>query len=205
MTKRLNLPLDKKPESQMKWLAVVPVVLIAYFVFFMYQRDDAPRPLLEDEIVERAIEQPQPVPVAPAEVVTETAPEQTPPPAVDTEQLLKDREYISYAFPVISTWDATAVKPLLSEATAQASSDEQLAQVMTVLEDRLGGLESFELPELLPENEVVPDVTGATDAGELAHYRFMAYYESGPAEVSVVLQREQEASTLHSFNINIPN
>lgn len=120
------------------------------------------------------------------------------PPAV----LARDREYIAEAFPALSSWSVAEVKPLLAPAALEASSDEQLAQVMTTLSDRLGTLQYFEAPQ--PVATAVD--AGYTTASEnLQPYRFTAYYEAGAAEVNLVLEKQQQHSALYSFDINIPN
>lgn len=116
-------------------------------------------------------------------------------------QLRRDLEFIARAFPILSSWDATAIKLLLSPATLEGSTDAQLNAVMGALGERLGTLLSFEQP--------VPTLTAdsqqSTDrSGRLKHYEFVASYQNGVADVDLVLHQQPDATSLYSFNINVP-
>ena len=82
------------------------------------------------------------------------------------------------------------------------SSDEQLGEVMTVVSYRLVELQYFEMPQpASAETSGLP----ASDSAGLLHYQFTAYYETGAAEVDLVLHELRDASSRYSFNIQIPN
>lgn len=185
--------MNPRSNAHLKWLAVVPALaLILYFVFFLYQdptesieaRPDATN--LATDSPEFVIVDTDEQPALPAE------------PVVD-DQLSRDREFISYAFPVLSSWNVEAVKPLLADATVAASTDEEMKEVMTILAGRLGELESFEMPQPAVE------LDAGDDSDELSHYRFNAQFEAGEAEVSLVLHRQMDQNSLYSFNIHVPN
>jgi hypothetical protein len=126
---------------------------------------------------------------------------QAPPaPDVPPAELERDRAFISEAFPALSSWEVEEVKPLLSTAALNASTDRELAEVMATLSDRLGTLQYFDSPQ--PANG--PDAFASTDT-ELQPYVFTAYYEAGEAEVNLVLEKEQQRSSLYSFDIHVPN
>jgi hypothetical protein len=126
---------------------------------------------------------------------------QAPPaPDVPADELERDRAFISEAFPALSSWEVEEVKPLLSTAALNASTDAELAEVMTTLSDRLGTLQYFDSPQ--PANGAEAFASG--DA-ELQPYVFTAYYEAGEAEVNLVLEKEQQRSSLYSFDIHVPN
>ena len=123
-------------------------------------------------------------------------------PRLPTEVLERDRAFINQAFPVLSSWSVSDVKPLLSNAALRASTDAELTQVMTTLNARLGTLQSFDAPQPVSLPAALADAgTGAS----LQPYAFTAYYEAGEAEVNLVLEKRQQQSSLYSFDIHIPN
>ncbi len=90
---------------------------------------------------------------------------------------------------------------MLAEETIASSSDDELTEVMSVLEERLGNLKYFDTPQpvLKPASDADSEEEG------LQLYQFMAYYEAGAAEINLMLQKERNDNSLYSFNINVPN
>jgi hypothetical protein len=186
------------------WLMLPAVLVAGYFVVFQPGRDEVPAVGAQDNALNTGparIEQPD------ADVATNLE-NATMPLTTDTgsdqEEVDRDREFINYAFPLLSKWNLQDVKPLLAEETIAASSDEELNEVMSVLEDRLGDLKSFETPQPVALENTVPEQDEALD-GELQHYQFIAYYEAGEAEIDLILHKSQNDSSLYSFNIHVPN
>ena len=109
---------------------------------------------------------------------------------------------IAEAFPALSSWSMADVKPLLSTAALNATSDAELEQVMATLGARLGTLQYFDEPQPVspPETLDYPTTTAS-----LQPYRFTAYYEAGAAEVNLVLEKQQQHSSLYSFDIHVSN
>ncbi|MES2625073.1 MAG: hypothetical protein V4628_07335, partial [Pseudomonadota bacterium] len=102
-----------------------------------------------------------------------------------SDEIAKDREFIEHAFPVLSSWNLHEVKPLLAETTIAASTDEELSEVMSVLQDRLGDLKYFETPQPIAMEGEEESLQAAD--GKLQHYHFIAYYEAGEAEINLIL------------------
>jgi len=123
----------------------------------------------------------------------------TPASELPPAELADDRAFINEAFPALSSWSVDEVKPLLSDAALSANTDEELAQVMTTLNARLGTLQYFDSPQPVEG----PQAFNA--AADLQPYIFTAYYEAGEAEVNLVLEKEQQHSSLYSFDINVQN
>jgi hypothetical protein len=180
-------PMTKRTHSRSWWLALPVLLLVVYFLLFR------PR---EDAVTDT------PVPIEAAGEQVGIAPGEQDPVAVADAQLARDREFINMAFPILSRWDLMAVKPLLSDVTVAGTTDEQLTEVMTVLADRLGELISFDLPMPTTAADEGEAVDGS---GMLKHYQFAARYAAGVADVDLVLHQKPEASSLYSFNINVPN
>lgn len=125
-----------------------------------------------------------------------------PAPERESEQLARDRAYIADAFPALSSWSVATLKSLLATAALNASTDVELADVMQTLGARLGNLLDFEQPQPVEGHETIE--YGAMSA-ELQPYRFMARYEGGVAEVTLVLERQQDRTAVYSFDIHIPD
>ncbi len=191
------------------WLMLPAVLVVGYFVVFQPGHDEASIAATQgmgtrDNSLNTGsarIEQPD------ADLAT--SPENTtlpltPDTGSDQEEVDRDREFINYAFPLLSKWNLQDVKPLLAEETVAASSDEELNEVMSVLEDRLGDLKSFETPQPVTLESAVPEQVETRD-GKLQHYQFIAYYEAGEAEIDLILHKNQNDSSLYSFNIHVPN
>lgn len=123
----------------------------------------------------------------------------SPLPAAD---VARDRAFINEAFPALSSWSVEEVKPLLSNAALNASTDQELADVMTTLDARLGTLQYFDPPQ--PVGAAEPFTYPTADAS-LQPYTFTAYFEAGEAEVNLVLEKQQQQSSLYSFDIHVPN
>jgi hypothetical protein len=125
-----------------------------------------------------------------------------PAPELESNQLERDREYIAEAFPALSTWSVAQLKPLLATAALNASTDDELAEVMSTLGMRLGDLQYFEQPQPLEGAETIEY---AAASAELQPYHFTAWYEAGAADVTLVLERQEDRNAVYSFDINIPN
>lgn len=123
-------------------------------------------------------------------------------PEVESDVLERDRAYIAEAFPALSTWSVDDVKPLLATAALNASTDAELAEVMSTLGSRLGDLQYFDQPQPVEGTETIDY---AATSAELQPYRFTAWYEAGAAEVNLVLERQQDHNAVYSFDIHIPN
>ncbi|MGV3592060.1 MAG: hypothetical protein ACO1PZ_10255 [Gammaproteobacteria bacterium] len=123
-----------------------------------------------------------------------------PAPELESAQLESDRAYIAEAFPALSTWNVTELKPLLATEALNASTDADLEQVLATLSERLGELQYFDEPQPVEGTATIDAETQA----ELQPYRFTAWYEAGAAEVNLVLERQTQRS-VHSFDIHIPN
>ena len=205
-----------KYKHQLLWFMLPAVLLAGYFVVF--QPAPVPEPAAISEQVDEQVDQKideqnrtvsNPVgTTTPAEDTTAddvASTESRQQPAADDQQdaeIAEDREFINYAFPLLSSWDLQEVKPLLADATIAASSDEEIKEVMSTLEDRLGALEHFDTPQPVATAAVAPP---QAEDGKLQHYQFMAYYEAGQAEVDLVLHKQLNDSSLYSFNIHVPN
>jgi hypothetical protein len=140
---------------------------------------------------------------APALALSEAANTAVPAPVTPASELppaelASDRAFINEAFPTLSSWSVDEVKPLLSTEALNASTDEELEEVMATLNDRLGTLQYFDSPQPV-------EAPGAFATEDLQPYTFTAYYEAGEAEVNLVLEKEEEHSSLYSFDINIQN
>ncbi len=134
---------------------------------------------------------------------TAVPPDEPVTPAADLPpaELASDRAFINEAFPALSSWSVEEVKPLLSPTVLKASTDAELNEVMTTLNARLGTLQYFDSPQPVD----APAALEAAAANELQPYTFTAYYEAGEAEVNLVLEKEQQHSSLYSFDINVQN
>lgn len=183
------------------WLMLPAVLVVLYFVVVQPGREETPVVATQENGIDARIEQPETDELTRLENATLPL---TPEIGSEQEQVDRDREFINYAFPLLSKWNLQDVKPLLAEETIAASSDEELNEVMSVLEDRLGDLKSFETPQPVTLEGAVPEQNEAQD-GELQHYQFIAYYEAGEAEIDLILHNRQNDSSLYSFNIHVPN
>lgn len=125
-----------------------------------------------------------------------------PAPELESNQLERDLAYIAEAFPALSSWSVNELKPLLSTAALNASTDAELNEVMSTLGARLGDLQYFEQPQPV---EGLETIEYAATSAELQPYHFTAWYEAGPAEVSLVLERQEDRNAVYSFDISIPN
>jgi hypothetical protein len=183
-------------------LLLVPVAALAVYLAMYQVRHTNSQQANEPahQVVEQqALEVPSPnapvlATVAPAVTVSDPA-------ELPTDTVDQDREFIGRAFPLLSTWNLPEVKPLLSPATIEASSDEELAAVMSTLKERLGSLQRFDEPQPVPMA-----VDGAADLDDqaLQQYQFIAYYDAGAAEVNLILEKHSDTHALYSFDINIP-
>lgn len=190
------------------WLMLPALLAVLYFVVFQPRPDSTTATITPVDIAEsRAVEVSEPVAPPPTEAGLVRADIKEPLVEADdddeaSEKVALDREYINYAFPVLSSWNIRDIKPLLADETVAASSDAELDEVMSVLEDRLGNLKYFDTPEpvLKPQSE-----ESSLSKDGLRLYQFMAYYEAGVAEVNLMLQQERNANSLYSFNINVPD
>ncbi|MEY4641990.1 MAG: hypothetical protein RLZZ227_1984 [Pseudomonadota bacterium] len=119
--------------------------------------------------------------------------------------LADDRQFIGRVFPLLSTWNLPEVKPLLSPATLEASSDAELSAVLATLKEQLGSLQHFDEPR--PVKMAVQSVADGEEPAlphqALQQYQFRAYYDAGKADVNLILERLPETHTLYSFDINI--
>lgn len=192
-----------KHRYHLLWLMLPAVLVVAYFVIFQPGHDASLSVTTADQFSDTTtatgrIEQPAPELIDLANDVS--------PQALDSaseQEVARDREFINYAFPLLSTWKSQELKPLLAEETIAASSDEELNEVMSVLEDRLGELKSFETPQPVVLEDALPE-QDSTQQGELQHYQFVAYYEAGEAEIDLIIHKQQDDSSLYSFNIHVP-
>jgi hypothetical protein len=184
------------------WLMLPAVLVVGYFVIFQPGGNEVPVATQNNVVNTDPASIEQPDPDATTGVEDATLP-LTPDIAREQEEVDRDREFINYAFPLLSTWNLQDVKPLLAEETIAASSDAELSEVMSVLEDRLGDLRSFDTPQPVALEGAVPEQDEALD-GELQHYQFVAYYEAGEAEIDLILHKSQNDSSLYSFNIHVP-
>ncbi|MDY6984330.1 MAG: hypothetical protein SV422_14685 [Pseudomonadota bacterium] len=125
-----------------------------------------------------------------------------PAPEVESDVLERDLAYIAEAFPALSTWSLDEVKPLLATAALNASTDAELAEIMSTLGARLGDLQYFDQPQPVEGAETIDY---AATSAELQPYRFTAWYEAGAAEVNLVLERQQDYNAVYSFDIHIPD
>jgi hypothetical protein len=125
----------------------------------------------------------------------------TPAAELPPAELASDRAFINEAFPALSSWSVEEVKPLLSTEALNASSDAELNEVMATLDARLGTLQYFDSPQPIETS----DALAADNGAELQPYTFTAYYEAGEAQVNLVLEKEQQRSSLYSFDINVQN
>lgn len=178
---------------QSLWLVLPVLALVLYFVFV------EPLWIGTPEVDE--------VPVAPtepemADIEPPPEPEPPQPPGPEEVQLARDLAFISEAFPLLSSWDLAVLKPLLAEPTLAGTSDEEFIEVINVLSNRLGALQSFDVPEPVAPAD---DLQAGDGDDSLQHYRFTARYAAGEAEVDLVLHQLPEASKLYSFNITVPD
>ena len=192
-----------KYKYHMLWLSLPAVLVVLYFVIFQPRPDSMPDIGSTANIADTgpvqvtAPDKPDvPDVIADAESIDSTTSSDE-----AVEEMAKDREFINYAFPLLSTWNLQEIKPLLADATIEASTDEELSEVMSVLDNRLGNLKFFETPQPVAAS------TESAKPGEatLQHYQFVAYYEAGVAEVDLILHKELSANSLYSFNIHVPN
>lgn len=99
----------------------------------------------------------------------------------------------------------TMTAPVTSAAElppAELASDRAfINEVMTTLDARLGALQYFDSPQPIE----TADAPAAANGAELQPYTFTAYYEAGEAQVNLVLEKEQQRSSLYSFDINVQN
>lgn len=184
------------------WWVLAVVLLALYFVVFRPREagDGSVPPAQDGQPQQTAPDPADRLPTPQGEGLGLVAPD-TGPVEDEARQLRTDREFIARVFPILSTWNMAAVKPLLSPATVEGSTDAQLAEVMQVLSARLGSLQSFEQPEPTANADALQP---ADSTGRLKHYEFAASYESGVADVDLVLHQLPESSSLYSFNINVP-
>jgi hypothetical protein len=189
------------------WLSLPAVVVVLYFVIFQPRPESMAAATTAPDIVDAGPVRVTPpdkpdIPAAIAGAESIDSPESlSGDEAEAVEEVARDREFINYAFPLLSTWNLQEIKPLLANATIEASTDEELDEVMSVLGDRLGDLKYFETPQ------PVATRTEADAAGEakLQHYQFVAYYEAGVAEIDLILRKQLSTNSLYSFNIHVPN
>jgi len=188
-------------KHQLLWLMLPAVLVVLYFAIFQPGAESSRTVTTEENIVDTGPAQVEETDSA--DIVNNEEPQQEAISANQQEQeVAEDREFINYAFPVLSKWNLQEVKPLLAEVTIAASSDEELNEVMSVLEDRLGDLKYFETPELVATANIEPD---QGEDSKLQQYQFIAYYETGEAEIDLVLHRQRENNSLYSFNIHVAN
>lgn len=192
-----------KHRSHMLWLVLPAVLVVAGIVVFQPGRDESLNATSVNQFndtttVPGRIEHSE---ARLVDLTNDDSPQELEPPIA--QEVARDREFINYAFPLLSTWKLQELKPLLAEETIAASSDEELNEVMSVLEDRLGELKSFETPQPVLLQDALPE-QDSTQEGELQHYQFVAYYEAGEAEIDLILHKRQDDSSLYSFNIHVP-
>jgi hypothetical protein len=196
-----------KYKHHLFWLSLPAVVVVLYFIIFQPRPESLTLATTTTDSVDAG-----PVgviapgkPDIPAVIASSESVDAPEPASGDeaeaVEEVARDREFINYAFPLLSTWNLQEIKPLLANATIEASTDEELDEVMSVLGDRLGDLKYFETPQ------PVATRTEADEAGEakLQHYQFVAYYEAGVAEIDLILRKQLSTNSLYSFNIHVPN
>jgi hypothetical protein len=188
-----------KSRQALLWLILPLVLIVGYFVFQPSQDDESPVVATQDAVIDSGASQTDVREPGQNDLANEA--EQSAPSSA--QELERDLAFINYAFPLLSKWDLQEVKPLLAQETIAASSDETLNGVMSVLEDRLGELKSFETPRPVTPSagELAQD---AAFEGKLQHYQFVAYYEAGKAEVDLILDKRQDTSALYSFDIHVP-
>lgn len=190
-----------KSKHPLIWFMLPAVLIAIYFVVFQPGRQETPATVAGENLIDS---DPAPAGAIETEIPAASEPDQLASgTGNDQDEVEQDREFINYAFPLLSKWDLQEVKPLLAEETIAASSDEELAEVMSVLEERLGELKSFELPQPVTLEGAEPAQDENLD-DDLQHYQFIAYYEAGQAEIDLVLSKRQNDNSLYSFNIHIP-
>jgi hypothetical protein len=190
-----------KPEHPLLWLTLPAVLIAGYLIVFQPGHREAPVMAAQETHVNTGAAPSVVEPARQSAVVNEAESENSG--SSQEQEIEHDREFINYAFPLLSQWNLQEVKPLLAEETIAASSDETLSEVMSVLEDRLGELKSFETPQPVTPAAGEPGQDEAFD-GKLQHYQFIAYYEAGAAEIDLILHKRQNASSLYAFNIHVP-
>ncbi|GJM11681.1 MAG: hypothetical protein DHS20C12_00840 [Pseudohongiella sp.] len=115
--------------------------------------------------------------------------------------LQQDQDFISEVFPKVSSWKAAELEPYLAEETKAGTWDSQVQNVLATLSERLGDLQYFGKPVPL----VIDDTTSYSEGSELSVYEFVAYYEEGAADISLVLAEDSGEEALYSFNIAVQN
>jgi hypothetical protein len=197
-----------KAKSELIGALATALALVVFLVWYQGQRSMEPA-AVEPAVgrvarTEAAPPAAAPVPTTEAEsTVAVAAPAAPAPELLPADVLARDRAFINEAFPALSSWDVAEVKPLLSVAALASSTDEDLEQVMTTLENRLGSLQSFDLPQPVATRAALDRETETS--ADLQPYEFTAYYAAGEAEVSLVLEKQPQHSSLYSFDIHVPN
>jgi hypothetical protein len=189
-----------RARTELAGALVAALSLVIFLAWYGGAREPAGSPYVSGTVLR---ELPGAAPPADGTVptVANTAPTApvTPASELPPAELASDRAFINEAFPALSSWSVEEVKPLLSEDALNASTAEQLEQVMTTLNDRLGTLQYFDSPQPVEGPQ-------ALDAqSDLQPYAFTAYFEAGEAEVNLVLEKDQQHSSLYSFDINVQN
>lgn len=115
----------------------------------------------------------------------------------EQSDLQQDKAFIATLFPTLSAWQAQELEPYLAEETKNEDWSAEVASVLDTLSARLGQLERFSEPEPVGVN-VSPDES-------LASYEFVAFYESGAADVSIVLSESDGQPHLYSFDFQVHN
>lgn len=113
----------------------------------------------------------------------------------DQFDMQQDRAFIDTVFPTLSAWQAQDLEPYLAEETKHEGWPTDVASVLDTLSARLGRLERFSQPE--------PAVTNSSADEHLAIYEFVAFYESGAADVNIALSERDGQPQLYSFNFQV--
>lgn len=116
-----------------------------------------------------------------------------------SDQIAREKQFISEVFPRISSWQVDRLEPYLADVTKSGDWTEEIGSVLGILAERLGQLQRHGEPERIPIADAPTDAEGDT----LSEYEFVAYYTNGVADINLVLAAGAGQSSLHSFNISV--
>jgi len=114
-------------------------------------------------------------------------------------EIVEDMAFIEEVFPKVSAWEITEFEPYLATETRSIARTGEIDSVLDTLATELGELKHFTQPQPISTSEPTTDSVGE----ELSVYEFEAYYETGTADINLVLAEDDGESALYSFNINI--
>ncbi|MEE8366438.1 MAG: hypothetical protein V3R76_11670 [Gammaproteobacteria bacterium] len=106
--------------------------------------------------------------------------------------------YLNKTLPKLSNWKYSELKPMLSpKALAEFETDK--GKAVYRLFTRLGKLESIGKPQYIGDKSVSSSDFGEVD---LVSYTVPVVFETGPAEIKIILASNGQSYSIHHLRIN---